>query len=193
MALRIVGEMEGRFSPDDTYILTNRSLLGNIEEKMGNLEAAEEQYRLALAGRLAKEPQAPSTVLSLARLGSLLLKKGQFAEGSTLLEQAWKARGGGVNSSEDRLGLEILDKLAIAWNRIGRRPEAVKLMRQYLPFFATGAHTLLYNLACYECLEGNLDEAKRLIADHLVLQPGMKATALADSDFTAIHSFIEAL
>lgn len=192
MARRVVGEMQSQFYADDTYLLTNRSLLGNIEEKIGNLEEAEAQYRLALSGRLEKEPQAPSTILSLARLGSLLLKKGEFRDAGELLERAWKTRGG-INSIEDRLGLELLDKLGIAWKRLGRRSEAVKLMRQNLPFFETGAHNLLYNLACYECLEGNLDEAKRLITEHLSLHPDMKATASADSDFTAINEFIKAL
>ena len=50
-----------------------------------------------------------------------------------------------------------------------------------------------YNLACYECLEGNLEEAKRLIAKHLSLHPEFKEQAVADADFTAIRAFIEAL
>ena len=48
-------------------------------------------------------------------------------------------------------------------------------------------------LACYECLEGNTDEAKRLIAEHLKKHPEEKEQALADEDFTSIREFIEAL
>jgi hypothetical protein len=50
-----------------------------------------------------------------------------------------------------------------------------------------------YNLACYECLNGNIDEAKQLIAKHIRLHPAMKAQARQDPDFTAIREFIEFL
>jgi hypothetical protein len=50
-----------------------------------------------------------------------------------------------------------------------------------------------YNLARYECLEGNIDEAKRLIADYLKKHPDKKNQALEDEDFTAIHEWISQL
>ncbi|KRP35046.1 MAG: hypothetical protein ABS34_11825 [Opitutaceae bacterium BACL24 MAG-120322-bin51] len=53
------------------------------------------------------------------------------------------------------------------------------------------ADAVAYNLACYECLEGNTDEAKRLIAEHLKKHPENKEQALADEDFTSIRDFIK--
>jgi len=49
---------------------------------------------------------------------------------------------------------------------------------------------LRYHLACYECLSGNLAEAKRLIAAEIAADPGRKQQSLADSDLAAIHDFI---
>ena len=50
-----------------------------------------------------------------------------------------------------------------------------------------------YNLACYECLSGNLDEAKRLITEKLATDPEKKEWALSDEDLAAIRDYIAAL
>jgi tetratricopeptide (TPR) repeat protein len=192
MAQRLVNEMAVCFSPTDPYLLTNRSLLGNIEEKLGNHESAETQYRLALEGRLANDPNAPSTILSFKRLASLLLEKGEIQESAELLERAWNSRGG-IQSFDDQPGQSLLETLALVWNETGRRKDALDLMRRNSQFFKTGDDTILYNLACYECLDGNLDEAKRLISEHLSHHPDKKQQALADSDLEAICDFIEKL
>jgi hypothetical protein len=49
-----------------------------------------------------------------------------------------------------------------------------------------------YNLARYECIEGNLDGAKMLLGSNLELDwdPSTKNQALASPDFTAIHGWI---
>jgi len=83
--------------------------------------------------------------------------------------------------------------LANLLNEQARRPEAVQLLRSYASDSADAEDALAYNLACYECLEGNTDEAKRLIAEHLKKHPENKEQALADEDFTSIREFIEAL
>ena len=50
-----------------------------------------------------------------------------------------------------------------------------------------------YDRACYQCLSGNTEEAKRLIAEHLRLHPELKGQALADKDFSVIKDFIQQL
>lgn len=188
-ARRMVDEMEKHYLPTDSYLLTNRSLLGSIEEKIGNLEAAEDQYRKAFTGRQANDPQAPPTILSLTRLGGLLLRKGEFHEGGALLEQAWGLRGG-IKSLDDQDGLNLLGKLARAWNRTDRRREALNLMRQNLPFFETGVHPLLYNLACYECLEGQHPDAIQHITAFLSKNADWIPRALEDPDLEGIRGAI---
>jgi hypothetical protein len=67
------------------------------------------------------------------------------------------------------------------------------LLREYSLTSASAENALQYNLACYECLEGNIEEAKRLIADYLKKHPDKKNQALEDEDFTAIHEWISQL
>jgi len=54
-------------------------------------------------------------------------------------------------------------------------------------------NSVRYNLACYECLSGNLDEAKRLLAEDIAADPEKKEQALQDSDLEAIREFIKRL
>ncbi len=50
-----------------------------------------------------------------------------------------------------------------------------------------------YYLACYECLSGNIEEAKRLIAEEIAADPERKEQGLQDSELAAIHEFIATL
>jgi Flp pilus assembly protein TadD len=83
--------------------------------------------------------------------------------------------------------------LGVRLNRFGRRVEAVELLRGFAELSEQARDYVAYNLACYECLEGNIDEAKRLIAAHLEKHPDKKDQALADPDFTAIPEWISQL
>ena len=83
--------------------------------------------------------------------------------------------------------------LGIRLNRFGRRAEAVELLRGFAELSEKAREYVAYNLACYECLEGNIDEAKRLTADYLKMHPDKKNQALEDEDFTVIHEWISQL
>ena len=83
--------------------------------------------------------------------------------------------------------------LAFVLRLKGDRPEARHLLRSYPNQSSEAEDTLAYNLACYECLEGNADEAKRLIGEHLRKHPEEKENALADDDLLAVRSYIEDL
>jgi hypothetical protein len=48
-------------------------------------------------------------------------------------------------------------------------------------------------LARYQCLKGNLDEAKRLIAEEITAEPAKREQALKDEDLKAIWDFIRNL
>jgi hypothetical protein len=48
-----------------------------------------------------------------------------------------------------------------------------------------------YNLACYECLIGNHEEARHLIAEEIAANPKKKEQALTDDDLKAIRDFIQ--
>ena len=50
-----------------------------------------------------------------------------------------------------------------------------------------------YNLAGYECLSGNLEEAKRLIAEEIAAKPAARERALKVDDLKAIYDYIRDL
>ena len=92
---------------------------------------------------------------------------------------------------DHRFSLDNVIALASLLNKLKRRPEALQILSQRAAVSGPAADAVAYNLACYECLEGNTDEAKRLIAEHLKKHPENKEQALADEDFTSIRDFIK--
>ncbi|MEO7098038.1 MAG: hypothetical protein ABI162_01665 [Luteolibacter sp.] len=46
--------------------------------------------------------------------------------------------------------------------------------------------TIIYNLACYACLLGEMEESKRLLKQAFALEPDFKITALDDPDLNPI-------
>jgi uncharacterized Ntn-hydrolase superfamily protein len=48
--------------------------------------------------------------------------------------------------------------------------------------------TILYDLACYECLDGRQDEALAHVRSALELDPGLRPAAAADGDFANLHA-----
>ena len=87
------------------------------------------------------------------------------------------------------------------------------MLRSRAAHSSEAEYALGYNLACYECLTGNLEEAKIVIKKHLescgeewakkidgMVFPGgaqghpeKKENALKDDDLAAIRDFIETL
>jgi Flp pilus assembly protein TadD len=49
---------------------------------------------------------------------------------------------------------------------------------------------LRYTLASLEALAGNVEEAKRLIAEEIAAKPEAREKALKDDDLKAIHEFV---
>jgi hypothetical protein len=86
-----------------------------------------------------------------------------------------------------------VNNLAHLFNLQLRRSEEGELLQRWYKISEKSARVVRYNLACYECIEGNLEEAKRLVEEHLKLHPEMKEQALQDSDFDTIKDFIETL
>jgi Flp pilus assembly protein TadD len=89
--------------------------------------------------------------------------------------------------------LSAMNNLASTLNAGGRLPDAVSFLRRCAaesPVIHAGVR---YNLACYECLSGNLDEAKRLITEELASDPEKKERALSDEDLAVIRDHIASL
>ncbi len=68
----------------------------------------------------------------------------------------------------------------------GRYSEGVAFLREAAARLGEDA-VLLYDLACFESLAGETEEALAHLARSLELEPGLRAGAVADSDFDAIR------
>ena len=146
-----------------------------------------------MAGReKALGPDHPDTLKSLNSLGILLSENGDYKGAEKLFRMALAGREK-VLGAEHPDTLEIVVNLAIVLNNLGRSNEAIKLLRRFAALSAASGAAVAYDLACYECVEGNTDEAKQLIAAHLEKHPDEKDQALANPDFTAIHGWILSL
>ncbi|MDB4401089.1 hypothetical protein N9Z85_06175, partial [Akkermansiaceae bacterium] len=88
-------------------------------------------------------------------------------------------------ASVNSLGILLSDK--------GDYEGALELLRRRATLSPEAEDAVGYNLACYECLAGNLDEAKRVITKHLEAHPEKKESALKDEDFSAIRDWIRKL
>jgi len=104
-----------------------------------------------------------------------------------------------LNISEASYGADLPSTLSTLFNlavllfRLNRRSEAGELLRKGYNVSEKAADQLRYYLCCFECLEGNLEEAKRLIAEHLGLHSEMRDQALKNPDLACIRDFIETI
>ena len=176
--------------PDTLASLNNLAVL--LSDK-GDDAAAEPLYRRALeAQERIFGPYHLHTLRSLKNLALLLKYKGDAAAAEPLYRRALEARER-ILGPEHPKTLSVLNNLAPLLNATGRLAEAVVLLREHAAKSEACLAYVRYNLACYECLSGNLAEAKRLIAAEITAKPKRKDRALADADLTAIHDFIASL
>ncbi len=68
----------------------------------------------------------------------------------------------------------------------GRYAEGVAVLREAAARLGEDG-ALLYDLACFESLAGKTEEALAHLARSLQLEPGLRAGAVADSDFDAVR------
>jgi uncharacterized Ntn-hydrolase superfamily protein len=74
---------------------------------------------------------------------------------------------------------------ATAYHEPGRYEEGADLLRGVLERRGEDA-ALLYDLACFECLSGRVQEALRHLRRAIELEPGLRASAAADRDFALL-------
>lgn len=175
----------------DTLMPVNN--LGNLLRDKGDYAGAEALYRRALVGKeKAFGVEHPDTLMIGNNLGLLLSDKGDYQGAELLCRRALlgyeKALG-----AEHPDTLSSADALATALSRSGQRQEAIRILRRYAAVSETARDYLAYNLACYECLEGNLKDVKRLIEAHLQKYPNIKEQALVDEDLARIREWISTL
>jgi len=186
---RVMEARERILGPEHPDTLDSINNLGVLLGDQGDYAGAESLHRRALeAQERILGPEHPQTLNSINNLGNLLSDKGDYAGAEPLYRRALEAR-------ERILGPEHPETLRSV-NRLGlllatnRLPSAVALLKTHAAKSETCLFGVRYNLACYECLSGNVEEAKRLIAEEIAAKPAAREQALKDDDLKAIHEFI---
>jgi tetratricopeptide (TPR) repeat protein len=179
--------------PDHPHSLMSVNNLANTLSETNCLDEAQKCYERALAGySKTLGEKHPYTLMSLQNLANLKRANGQLDQAEREYRQTlqgWET----AYSTDHPYTLGAVSALGSLLNQMGRCRDAANLLSKYAEISKQGMESLRYNLACYECLDGNLEESKRLIKNHLTLHPEEKEQALADSDLEAIRDFIETL
>jgi len=184
---RALAGHEKVFGPEHLDTLYSLSWLGRVLSREGSYARAEPLLRRALAGfEKLFGPDHSNTHTTVYELGMTLLWRLKCAEAEPLLLReftATKSKEGEFSNSAQGSALAYATCLRVG----GRLAEAVSLLRNYLD---SDPDQFRYTLACYECLSGNLDEAKRLIAEEIATEPAAREQALKDDGLKPIHDFI---
>ena len=184
---RALAGHEKVFGPEHLDTLYSLSWLGRVLSREGSYARAEPLLRRALAGfEKLFGPDHSNTLTTVYDLGMTLLWRLKCAEAEPLLLReftATKSKEGEFSNSAQGSALAYATCLRVG----GRLAEAVSLLRNYLD---SDPDQFRYTLACYECLSGNLDEAKRLIAEEIATEPAAREQALKDDGLKPIHDFI---
>jgi hypothetical protein len=115
------------------------------------------------------------------------------------LEEAMKLHETLLRLSRKELGadhfytLSVINSVAINLKALAKLPEAVSFLRRCATDSPAIYAGVRYQLACYECLSGNIEEAMRLIAEEIAADSDMRELALWDDDLMPIREFIRTL
>jgi len=82
---------------------------------------------------------------------------------------------------------------ALALRKLKGVSEAQKVLSKAIPLHGDTCAVLHYNLACYACLLGNIEEAKRRLSTACKMDPHFKASALDDPDLQAMWDQISTI
>jgi nephrocystin-3 len=164
--------------------------LAILSEQCKDLESAKSHYRLALKGRLKTlGPLHPDSIQSANNLANVLQKTGEFDAMEKVFSDYLKKLDRSF-PKDHSLTLNLVNYLGVLKNKHGKRRQALALLRQRAFVSAVARDAVCYNLACYECLEGNIRKSTRLICEYLGAHPEFKDQALSDEDLHAIHEEI---
>jgi pentatricopeptide repeat protein len=134
----------------------------------------------------------PDTLSAMNNLASSYSDTGRLEEALEMFEEVLRLRREKLGADHPDT-LRAMQNLAYILNARGRLPEAVSFLRRCAAESPAIHAGVRYNLACYECLSGNLNEAKRLITEELATDPEKKEQALSDEDIAAIRDYIASL
>jgi tetratricopeptide (TPR) repeat protein len=190
---RVLNAREKALGQEHPDTLCSVESLGLLLVDKGDLENGQALLRRAIAGmERVLGSEHPSTLRSVNSLGHLLSKVGKYDSAQVLFQRA-------LTGWEKALGPKHLNtllsanNLSIALRQQGNLSGALSLLREFAIKSPECLAGVRYNLGCYECLNGNVEEAKRLVAEEIATRAAAREQALKDADLRAIHDFIRSL
>jgi nephrocystin-3 len=171
-------------------VFTSINNLAFLFESKGDFMQAEKLYRESLKGRFKLFGlDHPESMQSVNNLGNLMEKMSDPAGMERVFADYLKKVDRSL-AKDHPVALQTVNYLAFLKNKHGKRKQALNTLIQRAAVSPTALDALRYNIACYECLEGNTKEAVKLIRQHLKKHPEQKRQALADEDLSAIKEEI---
>ena len=193
MCRRALAGFEKTLGPDNPDTLSSISHLGVVLEGKGLKREARELYWRALSGReRALGSVHPATLDSIRSLKNLLLWEQDYEGVENLYRRALATRDKELGRDHPNT-LKIVIDLGELYKAEGDLPAALQLLKVRSGFSVRALKALRYNLACYKCLSGKLEDAKLLIAAEIGTAPARRVQALEEDDLYAIHEFIRSL
>jgi tetratricopeptide (TPR) repeat protein len=189
-AIEQYGKLLGADHPQTLMSVNNLASL--LSEGCYN-EEAERLYLHALdAYTKALGAEHPYSLMTLTNLANLTKHKGDLLEAEALYRrtlQGWVS----LRGTAHQYTLNVVTSLGSLLSAMGRHAEAAVLLTDYATKSKAGLEWLRYNMACYECLSGNLERAKELAQEEIISNnnPGTcRKEMMEDYDLEQIHGFI---
>jgi nephrocystin-3 len=179
--------------PDHPQTLMSVNNLASLLSKGCYNEEAERLYLQALSGYTkALGSKHPYTLMTLTNLANLTKDKGDLLEAEDLYRSALKGWVT-MRGSSHQYTLNVVTSLGSLLSTMGRHAEAAVLLTDYAAHSKEGLAWLRYNMACYECLSGNLERARELAREEITSKSDpetCRQEMLEDDDLAAIHEEI---
>ena len=190
---RALAGMEKVLGPEHPDTLRSVNNLGNLLRVKGDFARAEPLIRRALEGRKkVLGPEHADTLSSVHNLGILLRDKGDLVGAEALYRRAMAGRETVLGPEHPATLISVKSLATLLW-KMDDLPGAVALLRGVAGRSPRCLAGVRYNLSCFECLSGNVEESKRLIAEEIAAKPAACEQALKDDNLKAIHVFIQNL
>lgn len=167
--------------------------LGVILSDQGDSKEAEKIYRQVLeAKEKAMGKDHPDTLGTLLNLAILFKESGRLNAAEEAYARVFNGWVKAFGRSHKRT-LKILGSLAGIMAKRGEPEKASALLSDFSGSFEGESDYLIYNLACYQALAGEIEMAKISLKKYLSLHPEKTDQAAKDVDLISIRDFVHDL
>ena len=188
--------LDGYYSslgPDHPQTLMSVNNIAILLSDTGRLAEAQEMCERGFEGyRRSLGPRHVYTLMAQHNLGNFRKKCGDLVGAEACFRDASDGFGR-VVGRDHHYTLGAVTELGGVLKLMGKPREAAAALRGHASASSVSMDKLRYNLACYECLAGNIAEAKRLMSEHLQQHTEDKNEAMKDSDLDSIRDYIQVL